>query len=554
MGGFNPLSQLFQSVLIDPNLMGRLSTFFTPNIQSTGNVEADIAAFQEAHPPNAVQRWMATPLSQILGIPVQSPRVPGSYDYTQLTGKPSPAQPIADWMTEVADKQLATPGMMAMALPISKKPVDIQRPPSVQRILGDINANATRPTQSAAGNLRLADAGSRGGSPEVAAEEFQQVGQLRANQHPSQSIVTISDAKDWLSQRNLLPQGLKHSPSEAIDALRSNPEFRSLNIFDRTRLAAQLERRNEPNIYAPEMGVQNVNSKGVGSTVLQDDTIRGCDQNCFGCYANKLTGQAQIEHEVPVRTELKGKLNDQDLMRIGTVGEPAKDWNWTNEQIGKVVERSQKSGANVTPEKNTYAITKLLNLDGYNSAAVPNLEVSIDPLYPAHMRQSMANALRLKNQFPDANVVLRIRSIQSLNPDLMASQKAAVDFAKRFEFPVLETRMRFNRNDAFDILELDPSKYHKVGNQWKVKEPILKGQVKDWHMCDRLGTGTCATCQTCQNLMVNRRGQNISQVNAALEREGISGASFRGFPRSLDVRGTEPPDQRLIGLSDVVNK
>lgn len=115
MGGYTGLRQMiYDAWSRRPGWVRGLSDLVQMP-QATGNIEADLAAYEAAHPQqlNPVQRFMSTPLSQLIGAPAGQPPVPGSYDYTQLTGQPNPAQPMADWMTSAANKELATPGMMA---------------------------------------------------------------------------------------------------------------------------------------------------------------------------------------------------------------------------------------------------------------------------------------------------------------------------------------------------------------------------------------------------------------------------------------------------------
>jgi hypothetical protein len=77
---------------------------------------------ERSGPPPGLHRFMGTPLASLLKIPRGRVMVPGSQDFTALTGKESPAQPLADWMGEV-NEDLLTPGNAAQALvPFGLKP------------------------------------------------------------------------------------------------------------------------------------------------------------------------------------------------------------------------------------------------------------------------------------------------------------------------------------------------------------------------------------------------------------------------------------------------
>ena len=74
----------------------------------------------EARPPETgYNRFMQSPMSSLLGVPAGRVEVPGSGAFSTLTGQESPAQPLADWMTESAS-EVSQPSGMAMAIPLPR--------------------------------------------------------------------------------------------------------------------------------------------------------------------------------------------------------------------------------------------------------------------------------------------------------------------------------------------------------------------------------------------------------------------------------------------------
>ena len=280
-----------------------------------------------------------------------------------------------------------------------------------------------------------------------------------------------------------------------------------MGIFDQIRLAAQLERVVREKDYSTESdlsGMQNL--KSTGSNIITADTIRGCDQNCFECYVLKGGAQAQITHQNPIENKLIGTLKKGEILRLGTSGEPGKNWAHTNKEAKALFERSKENG--VTPKNSLFFISKLLHLKGFDPKVERNIEASLDPFYPAHMVKTMQNVIKVKKEHPNTTIALRIRSFESKNPQLQATLDAAIDFANKMGLDVLETRMRFVKNTSLEILQLDKDKYVKKarpgtekGNQWKLKKPALKGVKTKHKVCDEGETGKCEDCKNCEKLM-----------------------------------------------------
>jgi hypothetical protein len=254
-----------------------------------------------------------------------------------------------------------------------------------------------------------------------------------------------------------------------------------------------------------------------GSNIYEVDTIRGCDNECLECYALKGAAKSQITHNKVVQATLKGKLPLDGISRFGVVGDAAADWAWSVDQVRQALERTP--GA--TAQKNVMAVTKLQSIEGFDPKVFPNLEISLDPIFPASMKKTMENALLLKTQHPEMNIAFRIRTLQSNSDDLMKSQKLAEDFVKTLDAQMLETRMRFVRNSTLEALELDMGKYHRVGNQFKLKNPVLDPSYKGYELCDSALVG-CEGCNACSRLVQKTFGQgpgkplSPKQVGAAI--------------------------------------
>jgi hypothetical protein len=366
-----------------------------------------------------------------------------------------------------------------------------------------------------------------------------------------QTISTIADAQQWLQNHKfprIAPAGQTRS---LIERLLQNKAFLKLSIFDRVRIAAQLERPIREKDYSPRIspqtnrklsGTQGIrdgqNQKVEGSGIIAADTVAGCDHYCYECYALKGTAQAQISHQHPVKVQLNGILKTGETFRLGEKGDASKDWAHTHQQISALLERSQKNGQKVTAD-DIFFITKLLNVDGFNPQTARNLQVTLDPLYPDHMWRSMQNIIRIKAAHPEVNISARIRSLHSKNQDLNDSTRAAVSFANEFGLPILETRMRFIRKASFDLLQLDADKYKYVNNQFKPKTPALKEESKDYNLCDSAEQG-CPGCKSCIKLL-KKRDVLIPRQMEIIKGLGIDGVPLPGAheydPVGFDKKG-----------------
>ena len=279
------------------------------------------------------------------------------------------------------------------------------------------------------------------------------------------------------------------SPTNTIAELNSNPEFQKKNVFEKIRIASEVERKPYENRYSGKDAIKQ-NLKQDAADVAGVDTVRGCQNNCVSCYANKLSCQTRIGHTVPVAAEITGKIPKGKVLRIGITGDPATDWEHSVKQIKSVIARSEGADSH-----SVVVVSKLQNLAGFDPSVIKNMQVSMDPLDPKQMKITMENLLRIKDVSPDANIVLRIRSFASKNKELSASLKEAVDFANKNKFPVLETKMRFTKEIA-KILDADMSQYHDAGSVVKANKGFLKQNAKRYLECDPRLKG-CKFCGNC---------------------------------------------------------
>jgi hypothetical protein len=449
---------------------------------------------------------------------------------------------------------------------------------------------------------------------------------LRDNQAPLQHISTIKDVHDWLVKNKIEPLQLSmkkvkiydyektekgtfkrvenpktgkmervklynedgsrkshmenkivsESPAKRITELVKNEDFMALPVFDRARIAAQFERRERPNDYSGSFRINHGNKGNMKMTdkiefgdkkisIIGADTIQGCDQMCYECYANKMA--YNINHQNPVRANLNGTIFPDEVIRIGTNGEPAKDWKHTADEVKALMLRSNDKlaagGTSVSPEENVYFISKMLSIDGWDPTYIKNVEVSMDPLYPDHMRQTMVNVARIKTQYPDTNFVLRIRSVNSEDPAMMYVQDEAIKFANTMGLPVLETKLRFAKETSIPLLKLNTdenkppfyekhlveteevddngNKITKKENQFKVSTSILRTlpeKPDNLSVCNEknIGAGACSKCQNCYKLMTDKstRESNIAKSNEVMKHLDIQDFAD---PTAKDVTG-----------------
>ena len=251
-----------------------------------------------------------------------------------------------------------------------------------------------------------------------------------------------------------------------LDALQKDPRFKELGIFDRANVVSILHRSQKKNVYGPTKEIGQ-NAKMEGTNIFEADTIRGCGNNCYGCYACKLAAIGKIDFEIEKITNIKGKIKPHQTLRIGVSGDPAADWAHTAREIQKVL----KNSPGTTSENNVMFITKLQNIDGFDPKVIRNLQISLDPLNPAQMEITMKNLRILKKKYPE-----RFKNIATN-----------------------ETPMRLNKNQHKIIEGND--KYVTKNNQLQLPDDKLQAKkALNWRKCGEKLGGSCIDCKGCATL------------------------------------------------------
>ena len=254
--------------------------------------------------------------------------------------------------------------------------------------------------------------------------------------------------------------------------------------------------------YNDVMFLNNQNGKSEGTNIQNIDTIRGCPLNCESCYAKKLSAISVKTFSKPINIkEFTGKVHDDRVYRIGNYGDPCIDWS--------------HSESIVTEYRifNNFIVTKLTTLEGF-TGLFKRLQVSVDTLNLAHYKKTLENVWKLKRDFPDVKIVLRIRSLSSHRPDLMLLQQEAVIFANQFGLPILDTRLRFQKKDAIQRYDLVEEDYEWRGSFLRPVhgKVFIRGSQK-YYDCDLYGNH-CKDCKNCEitwhDKQFNRNGAFIA--------------------------------------------
>lgn len=240
--------------------------------------------------------------------------------------------------------------------------------------------------------------------------------------------------------------------------------------------------------YSSKLFLNRQNAKVLDTPIISCDTIRGCTNDCAECYAKKLSSRLISNFNIPVKvTQYTGKVYPENIYRIGNYGDPATDWSHTETMLKEY---------NLVA--NSFCVTKLQSIEGF-SGLVKNLQVSLDPLNIKHFRTTLNNLDKIKSS--ELNIVLRIRSLDTFNPEAMMLMNLGVLYANKNNFTVLETRLRFkSKESAITKYELNPKSY-EFRKSWlrpKVGIKFLKG-VDSHKVCDLKDT-KCAGCRNCINL------------------------------------------------------
>ena len=445
-------------------------------------------------------------------------------------------------------------------------------------------------------------------------EEFRRLSRAQERMGEEQKIATRADAIKWIRKNvaqgaffknhpNLhiedlfeYKAGSKFSGSKTVEALLEDSEqYGALSVFDRIRIAAVLQRRELKNEYKPVFGgkesLENDKTGGVfvpknekvaESQILAADTIRGCDNDCYDCYANKLSKISTISftHKVPMTLD-NVKIKEGQVIRLGTSGDPASNWTHSRNEMIKLFERAWKGSTWVKPqdvsfEKNSFVITKLQSIQGYDPKVFPNLEVSLDPFYPEDMFLAMKNLTVLMAMCPEVNVVARIRSYNSFDKNLKQSLDSALQFCKDHNLRVLETRMRFESKTAYSLLGLVEDDYqNKMSASGEKELAQVVGKVRflpNFYteeeksrllFCGENGELGCGACQNCVNTQVYSReqsGRNSPIIAQSLDRkqndayEGVSDSDMPMYSLKEETPETDKEYKQKRAREEIQSK
>jgi hypothetical protein len=259
-----------------------------------------------------------------------------------------------------------------------------------------------------------------------------------------------------------------------------------------TGIVQQLaERERSRNARArPYIGLAHLDcptAKQEGSPIISTDTIKGCTNNCFRCYANRISRYHRKIFTQPMKCFVVGFPDANLVYRFGTFGDPATDWVWTFHELDRLKELGMK---------HFYLLTKLQRIEGFRDDPSLCLHVSFDPLNP--------NQLAITTQNFDtitAKKIVRVKSIRSGISSIMASQQAILDFAHQRSAAILETR--FYTHVKRDLGLLSMHGYEKKGSLFKYPGSVLEDCLghEDHLVCDRANTGKCRDCLNCLSLL-----------------------------------------------------
>lgn len=260
--------------------------------------------------------------------------------------------------------------------------------------------------------------------------------------------------------------------------------MRSTWMAEIEKLSSQERQRN--NLARPYIGLAWLNNpthKQQGSPIIGTDTVKGCTNGCFRCYANRISRIHRKVFTVPVRCFVVGTPDANIVYRFGTFGDPATDWDWTFNELDRLRERGLGR---------FYILTKLQSVEGFRNDPGLCLQVSFDPLNPHQLAVTTANFDKVL-----AKKVIRLKSIHSDHENLMLRQEEIIAFAKRRNAPILETR--FYTNVKEDLRLLCMQGYDKKRTLYKYPGSVLSDcfGLNGHRVCDRSNTGFCRDCLNC---------------------------------------------------------
>ena len=268
----------------------------------------------------------------------------------------------------------------------------------------------------------------------------------------------------------------------------------SKELYENIEVLAKEERQRHGKAtpYVGYVRLEQSTSKHNGSPIAAVDTIKGCNNNCFRCYANRISRFKGKTHDRPVRCVMVGNPDPEICYRFGTFGDPASDWSWTTEQLDNLEARGMKT---------FYLVTKLQNIDGFPNGRGLHVHVSFDLFDTNQLRTTMTNFDRV-----DANLVIRIKTVLSKHTSLMRSQKKVVAFAVRRGVPIIETRFYTHVKQDLKFLKLIG--YKRAGNLFKYDGSVLRDVygLETHLMCSDGEGGLCRNCLNCMKLIKQQEG------------------------------------------------
>ena len=238
--------------------------------------------------------------------------------------------------------------------------------------------------------------------------------------------------------------------------------------------------------YGKTVNRNNQNTKCLGSEIYNIDTFRGCPNNCESCYAKRNSAISIKNFHKPVKVEIfVGKMQENGWYRVGNSGDSAVNWAYSEKLIKE------------WDFKKFFCVTKLQSIKGY-TGFFDKLQVSLDPLNKSHFNKTIKNIKYILKNYPKTKIMLRVRTVSTLNPNINKLMDTAVKFANTHDLPIMETRMRFNRKEAIKKYRLIEKNYYmSEGNQIKPiwGKRFLKG-AKRYYDCDLFGK-KCENCSHC---------------------------------------------------------
>ena len=330
-----------------------------------------------------------------------------------------------------------------------------------------------------------------------------------------QNLVTTDRIQQFITNENIqMIQGWdkKHGKwrnkiEDTINKqLIGNPAFEALSLPDKASVIGLVERPIRELTF-PEIQKLTTNLKMKSpadpktgkprkdSFIREVDTVKGCGNNCAECFAAGLCGQHQVTFQDPVPATIHPDeiIKPNEFIRIGVNGDPLIHGEHTAKELRSLLARSPDT----TAANNTFLVSKLQSLKGFDPEVMKNIEVSLDPLNPTQLQITIDNLRILKERFPEVKIQARIRSLMSRNPIIKAQMQKAIDITNELKIPTLETRLRWKRGSSAKIFELDTQFYKATkGGTLKLKRAAAKGAYQS-SVCDDADSASCADYLNC---------------------------------------------------------